>query len=90
MVGGPAAAAGGMAGPGPALAVETEAGLPGLAHNGVVRLDPRVEVRPSGRITLRVDPARLYFFDPASGDAIGWPAPQEESAGGVPRSAVRT
>jgi multiple sugar transport system ATP-binding protein len=90
VVGGISAAAGGTAGPGPALAVETEAGLPGLAHNGVVRLDPRVEVRPGGRITLRVDPARLYFFDPASGDAIGWPGPREESAGCVPRPAVRT
>jgi multiple sugar transport system ATP-binding protein len=86
--GGPVA--GGTAGPGPAPAVETEAGLPGLAHNGVARLDPRVEVRPGGRITLRVDPGRLYFFDPASGDAIAWPAPQEEPAGDVPHPAVRT
>jgi multiple sugar transport system ATP-binding protein len=88
VVGGPAA--GGTAGLGPASAVETEAGLPGLAHNGVARLGPRVEVRPGGRITLRVDPGRLYFFDPASGDAIAWPAPQEESAGDVPHPAVRT
>jgi multiple sugar transport system ATP-binding protein len=88
VVGGPAV--GGTAGPGPAPAVETEAGLPGLAHNGVARLDPRAEVRPGGRITLRVDPGRLYFFDPASGDAIAWPAPQEEPAGDVPHPAVRT
>ncbi|MDX6417524.1 MAG: hypothetical protein QOG28_2144, partial [Trebonia sp.] len=24
------------------------------------------------RVTLRVDPARLYFFDPATGLATGW------------------
>ncbi len=47
-----------------------------MAHNGVARLDPRAAVRPGSRITLRVDPARLYFFDPATGQATGWPASQ--------------
>jgi multiple sugar transport system ATP-binding protein len=48
--------------------------LPGRAHNGVARLDPRSGVRPGSRVTFRVDPGRLYFFDPANGDATGWPA----------------
>jgi hypothetical protein len=32
---------------------------------------------PGGRVTFRVDPGRLYFFDPASGAAIGWPGEPE-------------
>ncbi len=62
------------------IAADAEAGLPGTAHNGVVRLDPRAEaraaIRPGGRLTLRVDPARLYFFDPGTGEATGWPESQ--------------
>jgi hypothetical protein len=53
---------------------DADADLPGTAHNGVARLDPRVVVRPGARVTLRVDPGRLYFFDPATGQATGWPA----------------
>ncbi len=45
-----------------------------MAHNGVARLAPRAAVSPGARITLRVDPARLYFFDPVTGRATGWPA----------------
>jgi hypothetical protein len=48
--------------------------LPGLAYNGVARLDPRAAVRPGGRDTFRVDVNRLHFFDPDTGLAIGWPA----------------
>jgi len=59
---------------GPRTAADADAGLPGTAHNGVARLDPRVAVRPGARVTLRVDPVRLYFFDPATGQATGWPA----------------
>jgi multiple sugar transport system ATP-binding protein len=86
------AAAGEAAGRGSAAVVDPEMGLPGVAHNGVVRLGPRVDVRPGGRITLRVDPARLYFFDPVTGEATGWPAAQPERAGDAPRvqPAVRT
>jgi multiple sugar transport system ATP-binding protein len=58
----------------PRTAADADAGLPGAAHNGVARLDPRVAVRPGARVTLRVDPGRLYFFDPATGQATGWPA----------------
>jgi multiple sugar transport system ATP-binding protein len=44
--------------------------LLGSAPNGVARLDPRVAVQPGGRITFTLDPARLYFFDPDTGQAI--------------------
>jgi len=48
-----------------------EAGiLLGSAPNGAARLDPRVAVQPGGRITFALDPARLYFFDPDTGQAI--------------------
>ena len=56
-----------------ASADETEGMLPGLAYNGVARLDPRAMVRPGDRVTFRVDPSRLHFFDPDTGLAIGWP-----------------
>jgi len=59
-----------------AAAADADAGLPGTAHNGVARLDPRALVRPGARVTLRVDTARLYFFDPETGLATGWPAGQ--------------
>jgi multiple sugar transport system ATP-binding protein len=76
-----AAPAIGPAGPGqlttgPPAAADADAGLPGTAHNGVARLDPRALVRPGARVTLGVDPARLYFFDPETGRATGWPAGQ--------------
>jgi multiple sugar transport system ATP-binding protein len=44
--------------------------LAASAPNGVTRLDPGVEVRPGDRVTFAVDPARLYFFDPDTGQAI--------------------
>lgn len=48
-----------------------EAGiLAASAPNGVTRLDPGVEVRAGERVTFAVDPARLYFFDPDTGQAI--------------------
>ena len=78
--GGVAPGGGTPAGAGPRTAAESNAGLPGVAHNGVARLDPRAPVRPGSRITLRVDPARLYFFDPATGRAAGWPASQPAPA----------
>jgi multiple sugar transport system ATP-binding protein len=56
-------------GPASGPATDPAAGLPGAAHNGVARLGPRAAVRPGTRLTLRVDPARLYFFDPATGQA---------------------
>jgi multiple sugar transport system ATP-binding protein len=61
------------AGSTPRAAADADAGLPGAAYNGVARLDARAVVRPGARVTLRVDPARLYFFDPATGLATGWP-----------------
>ena len=39
--------------------------------NGVARLDPRAGVRPGTRVTFAVDVARLHFFDPDTGSAIG-------------------
>ena len=44
--------------------------LAGAAHNGVARLDPRSGVRPGARVSFSVDPARLRFFDPDTGQAI--------------------
>jgi hypothetical protein len=67
----------------PRPAAEADA-LPGAAHNGVARLDPRAAVRPGARVTLRLDPARLYFFDPATGQATGWPASQATPAPALP------
>ena len=32
--------------------------------------DPHTGVKPGGRVTFTVDPARLYFFDPDTGQAI--------------------
>jgi multiple sugar transport system ATP-binding protein len=60
-----------------------DAGLPGAAHNGVARLGPRAEARPGGRLTLRVEPDRLYFFNPGTGEATGWPASQAALPGPV-------
>jgi len=48
-----------------------EAGiLVGSAPNGMARIDPHTGVKPGGRITFTVDPARLYFFDPDTGQAV--------------------
>jgi multiple sugar transport system ATP-binding protein len=45
--------------------------LAGGAPNGVARVDPRAAVRAGTRVTFAVDPARLHFFDPDTGHAIG-------------------
>jgi multiple sugar transport system ATP-binding protein len=45
--------------------------LPDSVPNGVARLDPRAPVRTGTRVTFAVDTARLYFFDPDTGKAIG-------------------
>jgi multiple sugar transport system ATP-binding protein len=76
-------------GTGPQAAADADTGLPGVAHNGVARLGPRAPVRPGVRITLRVDPARLYFFDPATGQATGWPASQPAPAAPAGRGQPR-
>jgi hypothetical protein len=36
----------------------------------MARIDPHIPVEPGRRVTLMVDPARLYFFDPDIGQAI--------------------
>jgi hypothetical protein len=77
---------GGTTGTGSTALVDPDAGLPGAAHNGVARLDPRADVRPGARVTLRLDPSRLYFFDAPTGQAISWPAAQAESAVDAPHS----
>ena len=38
---------------------------------GVAKVDPRFTSTTGGRIQFQVDPARLHFFDPSTGDAIG-------------------
>jgi multiple sugar transport system ATP-binding protein len=62
---------------GGAVAAEAaEAGiLVASAPNGVARLDPRVGVRVGERITFWLDPARLHFFDPDTGNAIAGTGP---------------
>ena len=40
---------------------------PRTAWPGSIRTPP---VKPGGRVTFTVDPARLYFFDPDTGQAI--------------------
>ena len=48
-----------------------EAGfLVGSTPNGMARIDPHTGVKPGGRVTFTVDPARLYFFDPDTGETI--------------------
>lgn len=42
----------------------------GSAPNGMVRIDPHTPVNPGARVTFTVDPERLYFFDPDTGQAI--------------------
>jgi multiple sugar transport system ATP-binding protein len=55
----------------PAAGGEADAGLlAGHAHNGVARLDPRSVVHPGQRVTFRVDPGRMHFFDPDTTAAI--------------------
>jgi multiple sugar transport system ATP-binding protein len=64
-----------------ASAEEAEGMLPGLAYNGVARLDPRAAVRPGERVTFQVDVNRLHFFDPDTGLAIGWPGDDDRAPG---------
>jgi multiple sugar transport system ATP-binding protein len=45
--------------------------LAGSVPNGVARLDPRAGVQAGTRVTFAVDVARLHFFDPDTGNAIG-------------------
>jgi multiple sugar transport system ATP-binding protein len=61
-----------------AAASPDESGSAGIfvdsAPNGVARVDPRsavaVAVRAGSRVTFAVDPARLHFFDPDTGNAV--------------------
>jgi multiple sugar transport system ATP-binding protein len=62
----PAGAAAGAAADESAEAVILAASAP----NGVARLDAGAGVRAGERVTFAVDPARLYFFDPDTGQAI--------------------
>ena len=56
----------------PAGGESAQEGLLGAsAPNGVARLDPRAAVRAGSRVTFAVDAARLHFFDPDTGKAIG-------------------
>ncbi|HEY1821761.1 MAG TPA: ATP-binding cassette domain-containing protein [Trebonia sp.] len=71
---------GGLSGTAAVPAADSDAGLPGASHNGVARLDPRTDLRPGSRVTLRADPARLYFFNPATGEATAWPTAHPERA----------
>jgi multiple sugar transport system ATP-binding protein len=50
---------------------ETEARqLAETAHNGVTRLDAGAAVRPGARVRFSIDPRRLHFFDPDTGQAV--------------------
>ena len=67
----PAAQAAAAAAAAAAADEPAEAGfLVGSAPNGMARIDPHAPVKPGGRITFSVDPERLYFFDPDTGQAI--------------------
>ncbi|HUC55781.1 MAG TPA: sn-glycerol-3-phosphate ABC transporter ATP-binding protein UgpC [Streptosporangiaceae bacterium] len=44
--------------------------LPARAHDGVARLDPLSGVRSGERIAFGVEPSRLHYFDPDTGQAI--------------------
>jgi multiple sugar transport system ATP-binding protein len=41
-----------------------------LQHVFTAQVDPSTTARPGSRIRLAVDPAKLYFFDPANGAAL--------------------
>jgi len=64
-----------QAGQAEAVAAGDESGEAGIlaasAPNGVARLDPGAGVRAGDRVAFAIDPARLYFFDPDTGQAIG-------------------
>jgi multiple sugar transport system ATP-binding protein len=51
--------------------IAQEAILADSVPNGMARLDPRAGVRAGTRVTFAVNVARLYFFDPDTGQAIG-------------------
>jgi multiple sugar transport system ATP-binding protein len=58
-----------------AAAQSEEGGDEALAPLGdratfTARVDPRSKARPRERVRLSIDPARLHFFDPATGEAI--------------------
>jgi len=36
----------------------------------IARVDARTEARPGGTATLAVDPSRLYFFSPQTGESL--------------------
>jgi multiple sugar transport system ATP-binding protein len=44
-------------------------------------VDARTQARAGGKVRLSVDPARLHFFDIASGDVIDRPVPVPAAAG---------
>jgi multiple sugar transport system ATP-binding protein len=50
---------------------DSEGILADSVPNGVARLDPRASVRTGAGVTFAVDAARLRFFDPDTGNAIG-------------------
>jgi multiple sugar transport system ATP-binding protein len=63
-----------QAGQAEAVAAGDESGGAGIlaasAPNGVARLEAASGVRAGDRVTFAIDPARLYFFDPDTGQAI--------------------
>ena len=44
------------------------------------RVDPRSAARPAGRLELAVDPSRVHFFDPSSGERLATAATAELQA----------
>jgi multiple sugar transport system ATP-binding protein len=55
---------------GPAAGETGARQLAEATHNGVTRLDARAEVRPGARVRFSIDPRRLHFFDPDTGQAV--------------------
>jgi multiple sugar transport system ATP-binding protein len=51
---------------------------------GVARVETRSRITPGGRVRFRVDPARLHFFDPDTGQAV----PRSQPAGQAEPSTV--
>ena len=70
------------------LVGDVEGAAPSRARDGaariVARLDPVTRTHAGTRLTLGVDPERVYLFDAATGDALAGARLDEEAAAGAP------
>jgi len=73
-----------------ALVGDAEGAAPSRARDGaprlVARLDPVTRTRAGARLTLGVDPDRVYLFDAASGDALAGARLDDAAAAPAPAS----